>query len=824
MFPKKLDKTALIYQQQQISFIQLNRQIQSFAGLFHIQPGDRVIIFSHNRLEWVYLFYASWVKQGIVVPVDASTRADDLVAIVQDCQPAIVFCSHEEDETVRQAIEQFDNNILLLNIDELINSIVDDTQLIEEIWPQRPAEQTALILYTSGTTGKPKGVMLSYDNLQANLEVIQELNLITSRDRILSLLPFHHILPLTMTLVFPLKLGTTVVMVTSLERDDILQAMKQHQVTVMIGVPRLYERFAESIMAKVNSRWIGRTMFKLASKINRQAVSKKIFQQIHQAFGQQVRYYVTGGAKMDSDVARQLWTLGFKLLEGYGTTETAPLIAVNPLKKIKLGTVGQPVSVCQVKLQAGELLVKGRNVMQGYYQQPNATEQVLKHGWYHTGDMAEIDQAGYVTITGRKDELIVLPNGKNIAPEAIERAIQANQMLIKEVAVIMRQGQLTAIVYPELSAFNNIDQHAIQDKIKWEIIHPYNNRVANFKKILKVVISFEPLPRTRLGKLRRFLIKDLGQMTDTDAPIFEEPQDRVYQLLKEYLIGLRKMTVYPFHHLELDLGLDSLDFVELLSFIESSFGLRLSKEEINRFPDLKKLAGYLDKNKTQLETEQINWQQILQQAEPRAEAPTSQAVRFRKLAEYVFGHYFTVQCHGLQHIPQSPCIFACNHLSFLDAPLVASALPPAILEKTFFVAKQKFFFFRLANYLSGGKVILVPGDKDSRAVMLQAAAILKAGKNLLIFPEGTRSRNGRTGTFKKSFSILSRELNIPIVPVAVAGTFQAWRPGTLKLKRVPLQVEFEKAILPDGSDYQQLAKQVKTSIEAALTRQSKPSN
>lgn len=819
MFPKNLNKTALIYKDEIISYTELLTNTAAFAAAFKIKKGERVLIFSQNRPEWIYAFFAVWYQKGIAVPVDVTITASDLAYIIGDSTPKCIFCSKGEKEKVSRVLRTVKSKAQVLVIDQLIKKkeFYTKSSIREKTVENR--KDTAVILYTSGTTGNPKGVMLSYDNFQANLESIQDRQLLGKDDVLLSLLPFHHVFPLVTNVLVPLHIGATSVMVTSLDKDEILSNMQKYQVTVMIGIPRLYERFHAGLMVKINAKLIAKWLFKLAHLINNLDFSRKIFKQVHAAFGGKVRLYVTGGAKMDPKVAQDLWALGFKILEGYGATETAPLIAANPQNRIKLGTVGKAISNCEIKLANQEILVKGRNVMQGYYKKTVATRKALKQGWYHTGDLGELDQEDYLTITGRKDELIVLPNGKNITPEEIEKNLQKTSSLVQDAAVLLKNGLLMALVYPDFASLGSQDINSALEKIKLQVISKYNESVPNHKKILNVMVVKEPLPRTRLGKLRRFLLKDIAAKQKLEMKPYEEPQYEEYFLLRDFLMQLKSTKVYPFEHFEMDLGLDSLDIVTLLSYIETTFGMTIRKEDLYKHAPLSKLAAFIHKQKKGVTTEALDWKKILDASRLKVTDKKKPNIFLEKVIRRFLHNYFKVSAQGLRDIPQPPFIFAANHLSYLDAPLIASVLDKKVLDDTYFIMKEKLVLYSLARFLSRGKIISVNTDKDIKGALQKIAAYLKKGKNFLIFPEGTRSRDGKTGTFKKSFAILSRELQVPIVPVTIQGTYQALPRGRIIPRRTQLRIHFGKPIQPKKHDYLTLTRKVETSVRKQIDKQ-----
>jgi len=499
MLIQRLDKTAFIYDDSETSYGELIDTIGTYSAILSVNRGDRVLLFSENRPEWIYAFYASWDQGGVNVPVDAGIETENLRYIVNDCDPAIIFCSAGTVDRALAAVEGARRK------PEII--VFENIEYAKEGKPVslEAGDPTALavIVYTSGTTGDPKGVMLTYDNLVSNIESLVKLEMFKPADRILGLLPFHHILPLQGIVIAPFFIGATVVYVKNLVAEAILEACQKHRVTMFLGVPRLYELFHTGIMKKVNANPVTRLLFRLARRINSRKFGHALFGAVHRRFGGHVHAFLTGGAKMDENVARDLWSMGFRLVEGYGLTETSPLLAFNPYGNIKLGSVGLPLRGSEVRIMEDEVVVRGRNVMKGYYNKPAETERAMRGGWFHTGDTGRFDGDGYLYLTGRKDEMIVLPNGKNINPEEIENRILRMSPMIKEIAVLQNEGQLTALILPDLASFTAEEIRNVLETLKWKVIDRYNSTVAGYKKILNFTLLKEELPKTRLGKMKQ---------------------------------------------------------------------------------------------------------------------------------------------------------------------------------------------------------------------------------------------------------------------------------------------------------------------------------
>ncbi|WP_337866416.1 AMP-binding protein [Ignavibacterium sp.] len=443
MFPTDYKKTAMILKDQKLSYKELLENVASFSDLLHNETS-KVAIFCENRFEWVYALYASWFKNATVVPIDFMSSADDVKFILNDCKPEIIIFSNQTAEVCNKACSDLSYKIDKLNVDE--NVLKKFSGNI--VFPNPDKNKTAVIIYTSGTTGSPKGVMLSFDNLLVNIEAVTEDVIVYEpSDRVLVLLPLHHIFPLVGTIVAPLKIGATIVFSPSMAAEDLMATLQNNKVTMIISVPRFYSLIRKGIKEKIEKNKIARLLFKVAEKKNSLSFSRKVFKSVHKKFGGSIKYMVSGGAALDKEVAKDLRTLGFEVLEGYGMTECAPMITFTRPGKVVIGSAGQPLKTNEVKIIDGEIVNRGRNVMQGYYNRPEDTASVIKDGWLFTGDLGYLDEENRLFITGRKKEIIILSNGKNINPEEIENKLTEMSDVISEVGIFEKSDMLHAVIY-----------------------------------------------------------------------------------------------------------------------------------------------------------------------------------------------------------------------------------------------------------------------------------------------------------------------------------------------------------------------------------------
>lgn len=835
---------ALIWQQNQIGYPELLAKIEAVAQQFPSHLSGKVAICAENRLEWVYAFYAA-LKQGCtLVPIDFMSSVEDVRYILDDCEPELVLCSNTTRDVVTEALaaSRIAPPLRLLEALELSHtkppvgapswaaaSAGDHSRRpISALEIPEPApDATVLLIYTSGTTGSPKGVMLSWDNLRANLEsVSQSVPIYTPGQRVLVLLPLHHIFPLLGALIAPLFTGGTCVFSPSMAAEDMLRTLNEHQVTIIIGVPRLYRLIAKSIRDKINASAIARLLFALAARLQSPALSKRLFGKVHARFGGQVRYLVSGGAKLDEAVFRDLTTLGFEVLEGFGMTEAAPMITFTRPGESRVGSAGRPMPCNELRIVDGEITTRGRNVMQGYYQRPEETAAVIRDGWLYTGDLGFLDDSGALHISGRKKEIIVLESGKNINPVEIEEALKAMTSLIAEVGVFLHQGTLHAALVPDFREARKQGLNELERVLKEQVLAPYNQRVTPYKRVMQLHLFGDELPKTRLGKLKRFLLPDLLSESKSESesaasvttaalePAFEE-----YRAIQRFLEQQKEQKVSASDHLELDLGLDSLDRVELQSFLNLTFGAGISEETLMDHPRVGRLAELIRDKKTTMAHAVMDWGTILRQ---RAEIalPHSWFAHnpLRHAMALLARSTFKLNATGLEHLPAGPCILAANHQSFLDGLFIAAFLDNATMKRTYFFAKAKHVKRGWLRFLAArNNVIVLDLEQDLQQALRSLAEVLRRGSNLIIFPEGTRSKDGAVAGFRKTYAILSAELGVPVVPVAISGAWEALPTGShLPKFRAPIEVRFQPSVQPGEQTYDQLNQRVMGQVVAAL--------
>jgi long-chain acyl-CoA synthetase len=803
------DEIAIVYKDRHITYNQFFSNINQYAKHIKSEKYDKVAIFSENRPEWIYAFYASWQSGCTVIPIDSGSSVSDLSYILNDCKPGLIFISKELSVKSQIIRDNVDYQPELIVLDELP---VENLAVNSTFEFKQEMDKTAVIIYTSGTTGFPKGVMLSYANLLANINAVTiDVRIYNRESEVLLLLPLHHIFPLAGSMMVPLSIGAKVIMSPSMQSADLMETFKNNKIDIVIGVPRLYELIYNGLKAKIFASHIGKLFYRIVKLSGSRSFAKKIFKKVHDGLGGHIKYMVCGGASLDREVGSFYKTLGFEVLEGYGMTEAAPMITFTRPGKVLVGSPGLPLPKIQVEIREGEIVAKGANIMSAYYNKPDETAEVLKDGWLYTGDLGHFDKNGFLHITGRKKDIIVLSNGKNISPVEIETKLSAKFEAINDAAVFMYKNQLHAVILPDYRFLSAKQVKDIQQYFRSVVLPEFNKDLSSYKRIMQFSLAKGELPRTKLGKIQRFKLEAFIEKAKDEKHSEQQYDSEEYKTIKTFIESEVDMEISPEDHIEYDIALDSLGKLSLIDFIDKNFGIRITEESLLSFPSVKQMVEFITSNKLWHKLESTNWSETLKERVNLKLPKTWPTLSIIKSsAKAFFKVYFRFKGKGYQNLPKGSCIIAPNHQSFFDGLFVASFLKRKIMKSTYFYAKKKHVNNWFLKFLAGkNNVIIMDINKGLQESIQKMAEVLRNGKKIIIFPEGTRTKTGKVGEFKKMFAILSKELDVPVVPVAIIGAFNALPTG----KKFPkifsrVEVNFLQAVYPHEYTHDSLTEEV----------------
>jgi long-chain acyl-CoA synthetase len=845
--------------------------------------GSRLAIVADNHPRWVAAYLGIIAAGCVVVPLDTALHADQLTKLLKDSGASTLFCDVKHAAAAQEAVGSLDIGLVLMDPDRITDHSIEQHWLANlpaifdggsgKFQPAPSAvEDLASLLYTSGTTADPKGVMLTHANFLGEVEAVFNWVEIGSTDALLGVLPMFHVLAQMANLLLPLVKGARVVYLETLNTTELLRALRERNITAFAVVPQFFYLIHERIFQEVAKRGVlAQKMFHGLVGLNRTLrkaginAGPLLFKKVHDTLGENMRYLVTGGSRFDPQIAKDFHDLGIDVLQAYGLTETTAAVFANSPANNVIGSVGKAMKGVEARIvdlqpqedggpATGEITLRGPVVMKGYWNRPDATAAVLRDGWFYTGDLGYFDSEGNLFLTGRKKEVIVLSNGKNIYPEEVE-AHYLKSPYIKELAVMGLEGKpgeggdrLHAVIVPNFDALRQKKIVNAREVIRFDI-EGLSQQIATTKRIGSYEIWQEDLPRTTTRKIKRFEVEkrvkanQSRRVDDSELPA-ERPltadegawldQPEVQRAIKVIRDAARTAPpgLRPTHNLELDLGLDSMQRVELLSRVEEQLGGNVEESQLAEIYTVRDLVDAVLQSAASgagTHTAFAGWKAILAE-EPDAAAvlslaqsqPLSEAFWYMvsRLIQVIALDRFDLHVRGIEKLPRSGAyILSSNHQSYLDPVILASILPPDVFNKVFAVGTSeifgKGFMLRLARSL---RVVVVDPDANLIPAMRAGAFGLRQGRPLILYPEGERSVDGTPRTFKKGAAILSIHMQVPVVPIAIEGFYEAWPRNKSFQGFTPLKMVFGDPILPppesEASEvaYEKLAAELKVRV------------
>jgi long-chain acyl-CoA synthetase len=774
-----------------------------------IGRGDRVILWSENRPAWVAAFWGCVLRGVAVAPIDERHSTEFLERVERITEPKAILVGDEVKAPARTG------GAPLWRLSEL------DWTSRDAAFDEAPVspDDTVQILFTSGATAEPKGVVITHRNILANVAPVEreiQKYLKYARPfspiRFLNLLPLSHMFGQAMAIFIPPMLSGTVVFQRSQDPREIVRQIRERRISVLVSVPKILEVLREYMKAAAPET------AKPAPPGEKFWMRWWRYRRAHAMFGYKFWSFIVGGAALDPGLEEYWGNLGWAVVQGYGLTEAAPIVTLNHPFHARRGTVGKPIAGVQIRIaEDGEVLVRGGNVTSGYYNNPEATAEAFEGGWFHTGDIGALDEDGRLTIKGRKKEMIVLPDGRNVFPEDVERVLNGLEG-VKESAVIGLKAEGGERVHAVLVLENGAEAE--------QVMRQGNAVLEEHQKIRGYTVWTGPeLPRTegtRKLKRREIRARLSGETKAAEAP---RAAQGVEALLEKWSAG-RPLTAGT--SLE-DLGLSSLDRVELMVALEQKLGVGLDEAA---------LAGA----KTLADLEKLQAGPAVE-AEPPFEFPRWNRAKWAHWSRIFHLNVWLlnlarifawVRVEGRENLKglAGPVLFASNHQGYFDTPVLFIALPWKWRHKLAPAMRKEFFeahfdrgkhgwaawFTNSLNYylacLMFNAVPIPQRETGTRRALRYIGELAEEGWCPLIFPEGKHSLDESIGRFLPGVAMMASRLKLQVVPLRVRGSNRVLHPSWRFPRPGIVRVKIGKPVRLEGEDYAALARQLEELIRS----------
>jgi long-chain acyl-CoA synthetase len=810
------------------SYAEVGRAARGFAARLASQGlvrGDKVIFFSENRPEWVIAFWGCLLSGMIAVPIDYRTSPDFLARVAAIVNAKLVLVG----EDVPILNDSHGAPIWRLHDLEWADGSPPNVSI--------GRDDIAEIIFTSGATADPKGVVITHKNVLANIvpverEVLKYRKWATpfAPIRFLNLLPLSHMFGQAMATFIPPMLPGLVVFMRGYNPGQIVEQIKTRRVSVLVSVPKILDVLREHAERVVKTDRItadlkvGTTSSPAPTGGPMMRIAKRWWHHraMHRMFGWKFWAFVVGAAPLDAELESFWGELGFAVIQGYGLTETAPIVTLNHPFGTKRGSVGKAIAGVQIKVaDDGEILVRGDNVTTGYFNAADETARAFEDGWFHTGDIGEMTPDGQVFIRGRKKEMIVTPEGLNVFPEDVEGVLNQTPG-VRDSAVVGLP--VSGGTEERVHAVLVVDPGVSAD----DVVRAANAQLNDAQKIRRALVWPDPeLPRTEgTRKLKRAAIRDWAKSGATPRHA-QTGQDSLMSLVAKYT---GREAVAPNATIE-ELGLSSLERVELMVALEDKFQTRIDE---GAFAGARSVADL----KTLVEKAAAGSGPPIEPVEFPSwnRSWPARAIRRASLPTWILplARVFAwTRVEGREHLARidEPVIFAANHQSHMDGPVILASLPPRLryrvapaMAKEFFKPHffpeqygRKAWFTNSLNYYLAALFFnafpLPQREAGARQTLRYIGEVLESGFSVLIFPEGRRTAAGDIDGFRPGIGMIASRLGVPVVPVRLDGLDKVLHPSWKMAKPGRVRVAFGAPMRLSGDDYEALAKQVEEAVK-----------
>lgn len=773
-----------------------------------VKPGDRVLLWGPNHPCWAVAYWGIIARGAVVVPVDFMSGAERAEGIA-----ALSGSSYAVQSRFKPAKLKVAQTVVMEDLEQLLKVY----EPAAGIYAASPEELCELV-YTSGTTGAPKGVALSHRNLLSNvLQVSRQFPAVTTEYRFLSLLPLSHMFEQTAGFLTPLFLGGSVIYLRTLKPSAIMEAFSEEDVYAMVAVPRLLQLLKTSVERELDAKGL-MPLFNRLTDLSAgfsQGARKRLFFPIQKKFGKNFKIFVSGGAPLSPDTFRFWSSVGFTVIEGYGLSETSPVLAANRMEKQICGAVGWPVPGVELRLQDGEVQARGDNVFSGYYGNAAATaEAFTADGWFRTGDLGEYGEDGALVIKGRAKEVIVTGAGINVYPDELEAVLLRTQG-VRDACVIGFDRGSGEEVHAVLVADDS--GRALED-----VIAEANRSLDELHRITGFSVwPDQELPKTTTLKVQKFMVRKRLQESFATGSAAAESSDKLCLLIAQVL-GVASAEVKDESYLVADLGLTSIARLELANAIEQEFRMDMDDAAIGvqtRVADLRVMIARREKS--------------VRPPGLRLWAVSGLPRLLRRAMDTVLHYplyriFVNLRPEGIENLGKldSPVMFIANHVSYLDQPTIMFALPPGLRYRTATAAWAEFFFpgavhplmrlwkraaFEYCAMLMS--VFPLPQSSGFRASMQHMGKLVDCGSSLLLFPEGERTEDGTLLPFRQGLGVMVQELGIPVIPVAIKGLEEVMPRGANWPKKGTVRVIFGEPLDFSGKSAPEIVRESEAAVK-----------
>jgi long-chain acyl-CoA synthetase len=804
---------------EQYTFEDVNELTLRAAGFFAksgIAAGSRVILFSNNMPEWGMTYFGILKTGATAIPIDPASTVTEIIAFAKAGEASAIAISPKlagDNPELKKALKDAGLDVKVWTFDEVfqLTSETEEAKRNALLPPKIQSSAVASLIFTSGTTGTPKAVMLSHKNFVNMISMLSSVLDMDITDGVLSVLPMHHTFEFSAGFLTPFSNGTQITYLNELTAEDLSRTIENGHVTGMVGVPALWEMLHRRIKTRLRERgdWIADladNVIEFNAWIRDNTpfnLGPIVFFPIHQGMGGKMRYLISGGSALSEKVQKDLHGLGFTVLEGYGLTESSPVLTVaRPGNKLLRGSVGKPLPGVEVKIDSpdengvGEVLARGQNVMVGYFNNDEATEAVLHDRWLKTGDLGKLDDDGNLFIVGRSKDVIIDSNGKNIYPDEIED-LYGKSPYIKELSVVGLADddggeKIAALVVPDYEHDIALSRSEANKKVE-EHFREVSGGLAFFKRVKLLHITPFELPRTATRKVKRPEVVEMLQTledrakTKTKAVVESKGDDNVLWIRKVVAsVSNRPLSDVVVEDKLADLGFDSLMFVELQAAVEDAGGRVLSPDTLNEVQTVRELltaVQRVDKSKKLADEPRIEEKKEDDEIYIPGLVRRVGNAAVELATNTLYDAVLDTRIEGESNVPQHVnFIVAPNHTSHLDTGLVKRALGKDVAEQTVAVAAADYWFdTKYKRAYMNNFTTLVPIERTGslRQSLRHVTQILNDGYNALIFPEGGRQESGEVAEFKPIIGYLALNQKIGILPIYIWGTYKAFPKGTI---------------------------------------------